>query len=224
MVKRVCEWCEIEFMAKSRKKRFCSASCQYKNYYHTHPAVRRKQIENSRRRVLNDPEAMAVVLAAGQRWRENNREKARASTKRWESEHKEHCARKNREWWTANPEKRHEYNQRFRTENPEKIRRWEKNNTYRRRALKKEAAGSFTYEEFLVLCNETGWICSYCGCQLDSETATADHMIPLSRGGSNDIGNIAPACVSCNCRKKDKTPEEYESWLKIREVAPNRNL
>ena len=215
-------------MAKSRRKRFCSTSCQYKNYYYTHPTLQRKQIENSQRRLAANPEARAVVLAAGQRWRENNREAARAATKRWEKANRVHVEAKKKEWWDANPEKRHKYNQRFRKENPEKIRRWEKNNTYRRRALKRQAEGSFTYEEFFALCNESRWICTYCGCRLDPETATADHMIPLSRNGSNDIKNIAPACQSCNSRKKDKTPEEYALWLNrcdlLRKVVLSGNL
>lgn len=219
MVTKACEFCGETFEMRSKRSRFCSPACSNKNYYHTNPEYRQSQKDNSLKRLAENPEARAVVAAAGQRWRESHRAEARAATKRWEAANSEHVKKRKREWWAANPEKRHEYNQRFRALNPEKIRVWEKDNTYRRRALKAQAEGNFTYEEFAGLCNDLGWICFYCGCALDSETATADHMIPLSRGGANDIGNIAPACRSCNSKKHDKTVEEFAATSPIKEVC-----
>jgi 5-methylcytosine-specific restriction endonuclease McrA len=48
--------------------------------------------------------------------------------------------------------------------------------------------------------------CVYCGSQSD---LTRDHVIPVSRGGSNDPSNIVVACRTCNCTKGDRTPEEW---------------
>lgn len=42
--------------------------------------------------------------------------------------------------------------------------------------------------------------------------ATADHYVPLSRGGTDDLGNLVPACSGCNNRRGNKTPEE---WLRV---------
>jgi 5-methylcytosine-specific restriction endonuclease McrA len=43
--------------------------------------------------------------------------------------------------------------------------------------------------------------CSYCG----STTTSVDHVQALSRGGSGEWDNLAPACHSCNSRKRDKS-------------------
>ena len=79
----------------------------------------------------------------------------------------------------------------------------------RRRARLNEASGSHTDAEWIVLCIASAWRCDYCGHVLDEKTATRDHAIPLSRGGSDDISNIVVACKSCNSKKHARTSEEF---------------
>lgn len=40
--------------------------------------------------------------------------------------------------------------------------------------------------------------CHYCGCPLCAETATREHIVPQSSGGSDDASNIVMACRRCN--------------------------
>ena len=48
--------------------------------------------------------------------------------------------------------------------------------------------------------------CEYCQCRSDytTETFAIEHVIPVSRGGNDDLQNLALACSSCNGRKYNK--------------------
>lgn len=50
-------------------------------------------------------------------------------------------------------------------------------------------------------------VCVYCGGRY--ETMHVDHIIPLSRGGTNDDENLVTACPSCNLSKHAKTEQEW---------------
>lgn len=53
--------------------------------------------------------------------------------------------------------------------------------------------------------------CRYCGQKLKPKTATLDHVLPLSRGGSDDPENLVLACHPCNQCKGNRTPLEWAS-------------
>lgn len=51
--------------------------------------------------------------------------------------------------------------------------------------------------------------CGYCGVTASQgATLTHDHIMPKSRGGADSWENAITACVKCNGRKADQTPEE----------------
>lgn len=66
------------------------------------------------------------------------------------------------------------------------------------RARIRGCEGTHTSQEWRDLCAKYGNRCAYCGSE---EKMTRDHVIPLSRGGTNDISNLVPACLRCNLRK-----------------------
>lgn len=53
--------------------------------------------------------------------------------------------------------------------------------------------------------------CFYCG---SKERMTIDHVIAIARGGTDSIGNIVPACKSCNSRKRELTITEWNKHKK----------
>lgn len=53
--------------------------------------------------------------------------------------------------------------------------------------------------------------CFYCK---TAAADTIDHFIPISKGGTNDIDNLRPACYKCNEAKKDLlVSEDSALWL-----------
>jgi 5-methylcytosine-specific restriction endonuclease McrA len=51
-----------------------------------------------------------------------------------------------------------------------------------------------------------GVACTYCG---SPDNITVDHAIPLTRGGTNDLENLTPACKPCNSSKGNKLVSEW---------------
>ena len=71
------------------------------------------------------------------------------------------------------------------------------------RARRLGATGNHTTGEFLQVVNRFDNKCLRCGETFDQ--LTEDHVVPLSRGGSDSISNIQPLCHPCNSAKRDKT-------------------
>lgn len=59
----------------------------------------------------------------------------------------------------------------------------------------------FAADEWETLCEAYNNRCLACG---EVKPLTADHIIPLYKGGSNTIDNIQPLCFSCNSTKHTK--------------------
>lgn len=51
-------------------------------------------------------------------------------------------------------------------------------------------------------------LCLYCGEQHSERGLSRDHILPLSRGGSDTWTNVVTACKRCNNRKAGRTPEQ----------------
>ena len=56
--------------------------------------------------------------------------------------------------------------------------------------------------------------CWYCDCQLSLASATIDHIVPLSQGGTDAFENLRLACAPCNNARESRDPEEFRNSMR----------
>jgi 5-methylcytosine-specific restriction endonuclease McrA len=189
-------------------------------------AAEKSAYHSARRAILKqDPEWVARRAEKQAEYREKNRVALRVKHAEWREAHPEEWAAIQKKSNAANRLKNNakqrqrnsaegrkafmrEYSRLHRTANPGLYRTYDQN----RRAAERGAEGVHTNDEWLQTVEAFGGCCAYCG---EQKKLTRDHNIPLSRGGSNYIWNIVPACGRCNSRKGAMTGEEFIERLKL---------
>jgi len=156
------------------------------------------------------------VLAEKKRYRERHREKVAAMLKSWRLRNLEKVRADERrrsllrrrppEWWRAYYLEHKEAYAATRRRYQEKHREEVRTLNAKKRARRLGAPGYHTATEWLEKIELFAGCCAYCG---EAGPLQRDHRIPLTRGGSNDISNIVPACRSCNAHKSAMTDAEF---------------
>lgn len=133
----------------------------------------------------------------------------------WVFNHKEHVAKYQKEYKQKHKEelnrKQRERNRKnYRSKRDKFISYW-----HARKARKLLNGGTYTAEQWRKMRVHFGNKCLRCG---SGSNLSVDHVIPLCKGGKNDISNIQPLCISCNASKQGKVidyrdPELLEQFL-----------
>lgn len=110
--------------------------------------------------------------------------------------HREKRIAENKAWRLANPEKVRENIRKWVEANPERS-----NMLHRLKKQRRRAAGVLTADEWELVLAIYGNACLACG----KDEVTIDHVIPVSKGGLNVVGNVQPLCSYCNTSKGTKT-------------------
>lgn len=116
-----------------------------------------------------------------------NAEAMQANSKRWFAANRDRARALAREWGSNNPGKMAQYRQ-------------------NRRALENGAVGSFLADDIARLIEAQGGCCKVCG---EKRNLTVDHILALSRGGSNWPSNLQMLCRPCNSSKKNHDFVEF---------------
>lgn len=166
------------------------------------------------------------TLASKRAWAERNREKTREKNAQYRAQNPDKRRETVKAWAVANPDKvkkfRRDGMRRAYRRNPEKFRiaaqaymrskgtayaSWVSN---RRRARKLSAPGSGVGpDQWSAMCREYDHRCAYCG---KLSRLEREHVVPLFRGGADDVTNVVPSCRSCNASKGTKLVSE---WIQL---------
>ena len=151
-------------------------------------------------------------------WQRKNPERVLVITKRYAERHAEKIRKNAVQYYWSDPEKARARGRLAYKKNPEPMkaysRDWAKKNPERvrvnganRRALKRKAGGTYTADDIKRIFAAQGGRCAYCRAVL--KKYHVDHIMPLSKGGSNHAKNIQLTCQPCNQLKYSHDPMDF---------------
>jgi 5-methylcytosine-specific restriction endonuclease McrA len=76
---------------------------------------------------------------------------------------------------------------------------------------------TLTREEKDQIKEKSNYTCKYCKCE-NMLIMTVDHVIPLDRGGTDVVSNLACCCYTCNQLKGNLLPAEFREYLKALKI------
>ena len=189
-------------------------------------------INAARRERRAGPEGEAV-RASERRWYRLNRERARATRRRYYHANRDRLRAQRREYAKTNPGRvrkwartsylRHRKariaaSKAYKARNPERARLWARAGRLRRAARERGAEGTFTTADVIRLWHRQRGECARCGVRFGKRPEDGgyevDHIMPLSRGGSNWPRNLQLLCPRDNHVKHDKAPAEFTLYLR----------
>lgn len=128
------------------------------------------------------------MLERTRQWRLKNKAHLKAYNRRYREQHLDAILAKHRQWLEANREK-------------ESWVRWRREHGlaqfYKRRAIEKQGEPIHLHD----LAERDGWRCHICGGRVTAKTWSMDHLVPISKGGTHTLANVALAHLRCNQRR-----------------------
>lgn len=154
------------------------------------------------------------ISARGKEYRERNREQVLERKKRYYRENKDKVRAGIKDWEARNLDKVREYSRNWYAANLEKARADSLRTVQRRNARKRQTRTEiYTEKQVLEL---YGSDCNICLEPIDLNASRSprfpnwqrglhiDHLIPLSKGGTDTLDNVRPTHALCNLKKAAK--------------------
>jgi len=108
-----------------------------------------------------------------------------------------------RKYVRENREKMNHHSRSYTARHPEK----KKETRRKQKNKRRNVLGWHSEGEWQLLKRQYADTCP--SCKRGGLVLSKDHIVPLSRGGSDNIENIQPLCQSCNSRKGNRTLTRY---------------
>ena len=168
--------------------------------------VRARDRERDRAR---NPQRKEENNAYRRDWYIRNKEAVCKSAALYKAMHKERYRENGIKDRLKNKERYKERGKKWKKENREYLKPFNRANSAKRRAIKMAAVGSYTPADIANIYKSQNGKCRYCNIEVGNKYHI-DHVVPLSRGGSNYPDNLVIACHSCNESKGAKLLSEWK--------------
>jgi len=114
-----------------------------------------------------------------------------------------------------------DYQKEYKSKNPELIKEIGKRRDNKRKILKIENGGFYTEEEWNNCLSFFDYKCCYSGQILTDKNISIEHIIPIIKGGINNIYNIVCCDTHVNSSKGSK---DMEDWYREQEFFSEQRL
>ena len=148
-------------------------------------------------------------------WSQKNKESVNARVLVYHHKNKTAKNLKRKKSYILNKDSQYRTGKEWAAKNPEKTRTYKRNYSHRRRQILVGQTWQIKDRELAEIKSQT---CFYCG---SSNQITIDHILPVSKGGEHRIGNLVPACKSCNSSKGNKFLVEWKVFQSNKEKVRN---
>ncbi len=207
MIKIKCFICGKYFEAKRSSAKYCSKICSRKAENNTERAknARKLYYEKNKDKISQK----GKIKRNG--YSDEIKNKIKEQRHEYYLKNKDIILKNNKEWKLKNQSKYKKYCKEYSKEYnlTEKGRKSTILKNYKRR-MNVNNLDNIDYNLLKEKFNKLGNKCVICG----SKNITIDHIIPISKGGTNNIDNLQPLCKSCNSSKGNKNMEEFTKYLK----------
>lgn len=217
---KVCSKCKIEkpkeaFYKRAGSKDGLRTECREcensrsRSAYNSNPEYHRTRASNWRN---ENPEKHSASKRA---WKKANPDKVKAYEKKHYQNNSEKIIERTKKYYLNNRDKVLETKRIYQQKNAELIREYKKqwsmansekvSDARHRYRTKKHENGIFKIRnKFLKRLYASP--CVNCGA---TDNMSADHIIPVAKGGVHSEGNLQPLCIPCNSSKQDKYMMEW---------------
>lgn len=182
-LKSKCKECTLEMNNEWKRNNPDKVAAQTKAWAENHPERRKEIVKRFR---ANNPTKNTEYM---RNWRESHREQYRTLDRTYRTKMREATRQKGKQAYENNIERYRAYS--------------------RNRYALKWSLGTHTADDVIRQYEKQQGHCFWCS-EPVNQLYHVDHVIPVSRGGSNSPDNIVIACPSCNHRKSKLLP--YTEW------------